>query len=151
MAIYLAQHGVALSKNEDPEQGLSLEGISDVKRIAAVAEGYQVNISGIHHSGKKRALQTANIIADHLKPEKGVLKQSGLSPLDDVISFAHSIENDNTLYVGHLPFMKKLVSWLVTDSTDKPIFRFQNGGIICLDLEKPNNWIIKWTLMPNIG
>ncbi len=152
MAIYLVQHGIALSKNKDPEKGLSPEGISDVQRIATVAEGYQVEVSNILHSGKKRALHTANIFAEHLTPEKGVVEHSGLNPLDDVASFADDIKDDNTLYVGHLPFMEKLVSWLVTGSTDRPVFKFQNGGIVCLDFEQEsNNWVIKWTLMPNVG
>ncbi|MBU3914880.1 phosphohistidine phosphatase SixA [bacterium] len=152
MAIYLVQHGAALSKDKDPEKGLSPEGISNVKRIAGVAEGYKVKVSVINHSGKKRALQTANIFADHLTPERKTVEHSGLNPLDDVVCFANSIRNDNTMYVGHLPFMEKLVSWLITGSINRPVFKFQNGGIVCMDLEQEtNNWIIKWTLMPNIG
>ncbi len=152
MALYLVQHGLALSKDKDLEQGLSPEGISDVNRIATVAKGYQVKISNIHHSGKKRALQTASIFAEYLTPEREIAEHRGLSPLGDVANFANDIENNNTMYVGHLPFMEKLVSWLITGSTDKPVFKFQNGGIVCLDLEQEsNNWVIKWTLMPNVG
>ncbi len=40
MAIYLVQHGKSLSKDIDPEKGLSEEGISEVQRIAEVAAGY---------------------------------------------------------------------------------------------------------------
>jgi phosphohistidine phosphatase len=49
-----------------------------------------------------------------------------------------------------LPFMEKLTSYLVTGSPDRPpVLRFQNGGIVCLDLDKEtNSWFIKWTLFP---
>jgi phosphohistidine phosphatase len=51
-----------------------------------------------------------------------------------------------------LPFMEKLTSYLVVGSDEYPIFKFQNGGIVCLDKEPDSKrWIIKWTLMPNIG
>ena len=53
------------------------------------------------------------------------------------------------MLVGHLPFMEKLTSYLVTGNADKTVFKFQNGGIVCLeeDVEK-NCRFIKWTLMP---
>ena len=68
MAVFLVQHGKSLSKELDPEQGLSPEGISDVERIADVARGYGVHVASISHSGKKRALQTAEIFYSALKP-----------------------------------------------------------------------------------
>jgi phosphohistidine phosphatase len=56
------------------------------------------------------------------------------------------------MLVGHLPFLEKLTSYLVIGSDEKPIFKFQNGGIMCLHKESDSQtWIIKWTLMPNIG
>lgn len=32
------------------------------------------------------------------------------------------------------------------------LFKFQNGGIVCLEKDPSRDgWIIKWTLMPHIG
>jgi len=40
----------------------------------------------------------------------------------------------------------------VVGSNEKAIFKFQNGGIVCLDKESDSqSWIIKWALMPDIG
>ena len=72
MSIFLVQHGKSLSKGQDPEQGLSPQGVEDVKRIAAVAQGYGVQVGSILHSGKKRAHETAEIFAAALKPAGGV-------------------------------------------------------------------------------
>jgi phosphohistidine phosphatase len=56
------------------------------------------------------------------------------------------------MLVGHLPFMEKLTSYLVTGNADKTVFKFQNGGIVCLEEDvAKNSWFIKWTLMPHIG
>ena len=152
MALYLVQHGKSLQKNVDPDQGLSDDGIAETKRIADVAHGYHVKVSLIRHSGKKRARQTAEILAEALNPAGGVAEASGLKPLDDVAAFAASIDAAaDTMLVGHLPFMERIASFLVTGSAEKSIFRFQNSGIVCLKKEpEPGSWIIAWTLMPNI-
>ncbi|HKK90181.1 MAG TPA: phosphohistidine phosphatase SixA [Desulfobacteraceae bacterium] len=151
MALYLVQHGKSLPKTEDPEKGLSPSGKEETVRIATVAEGYAVPVFRIKHSGKKRAGETAAIFADHLKPVQGVDEAVGIMPMDDPAAFAAALDPlDNAMVVGHLPFMERLVSLLVTGSTEKKIFKFQNSGIICLERED-GQWFIKWTLMPKIG
>ena len=152
MALYLVQHGKSLPKNIDPDQGLSKEGIDETNRIADAARGYQINVSAILHSIKKRARQTSELFAEKLKPEAGIEEKSGLKPMDDVTALAKTINGrDNTMFVGHLPFMEKLTSLLITGSIDLTVFKFQNSGIVCLD-QNPDtgSWVIKWTLIPNI-
>ncbi|MBW1842412.1 MAG: phosphohistidine phosphatase SixA, partial [Deltaproteobacteria bacterium] len=129
MALFLVQHGKSLPKDVDPDQGLSQEGISEVERIADVAKGYGIGVSRIEHSGKIRARKTAEIYAAALEPEGGVHERSGLKPLDDVVAFSDTVESeDNLMLVGHLPFMSRLTSYLITGSADTPVFKFQNGG-----------------------
>ena len=152
MAIYLVQHGRCLSKKEDPQKGLSAEGVSDVNRIAQVAAGYGVKVNRIVHSGKKRAFQTAEILAEILQPEQGIAASDGIGPLDDVADFASTLDlASNCLVVGHLPHLEKLAAYLVTGQEKDPIFQLQNGGILCLgyyaDTEKV---VIKWALMPQV-
>ena len=153
MALFLVQHGKSLSKEIDPTRGLTEEGIRDVKMIAGIARGYSVKPKCIKHSGKKRAFQTAEILGEILVPDKGVLEINGINPMDDVISVAEEvISNDHVMLVGHLPFMEKMTSYLVAGVEDITVFKFQNGGIVCLDqLPLPYGWLIKWALMPNIS
>ena len=152
MALYLVQHGKSLPKDIDPKQGLSEEGIADVGRIASVAKGYGIRPRRVLHSGKQRALQTARIFAAALASADRVEEKNGLKPMDDVASFAQNLSVSNDLMlVGHLPFMEKMTSYLITGSTDTLVFKFQNGGIVCLDNDADNStWFIKWALMPNI-
>ncbi len=153
MALLLVQHGKSLSKDIDPGKGLSEAGVADARRIAGVAGAYNVRVSCIRHSGKKRARQTAEIFASDLVPERGVEESSGMGPLDDVKAFAATLDsNDDLMLVGHLPFMERLTSYLITGSSEKTVFKFQNGGIVCLDTDPDtDSWVIKWTLMPTIG
>ena len=152
MALYLVQHGKSLPKDIDPDQGISETGRAEVERIAGVAANYGIKIAGIAHSGKKRALQTAAIFAAAFDLKDKVVERCGLKPLDDVVRLSSELRSqDGLMLVGHLPFMEKLTSYLVTGNADKTVFKFQNGGIVCLeeDVEK-NSWFIKWTLMPHI-
>ena len=74
----------------------------------AVRAGLQVK--EIRHSHKKRAQQTAEIFAKHLKCEAKPI--DGISPNDDAEAFAESVE-DGVLFVSHLPFLSYAVSTLV--------------------------------------
>jgi phosphohistidine phosphatase len=153
MALYLVQHGKSFSKEQDPEQGLSPEGFADVRRIAGVAATYGVRPAAINHSGRKRAQQTAEIFAEALLGEKGNTGPiSGIGPMDDVTVVANTLKtSDNLMIVGHLPFMERLAGFLITETAERLVFKFQNGGIVCLD-KSPDakSWFIKWALMPNI-
>lgn len=153
MTLLLVQHGKSLPKDKDPQKGLAAEGIAETKRIAEAAKGYKVSVASITHSGKTRARQTAEIFASALKPEGGVQAQSGLNPLDDVEAFAGGIDStENRMFVGHLPFMEKLTAYLITGSSEKPVLKFQNSGIVCLDIDPDSQcWVIRWTLMPHIA
>lgn len=154
MALYLVQHGKNLPREQDPDKGLSPVGAQESEQIAQVAARYNVHVKRIVHSGKKRALQTAEILARQLNPAEGVHARDGLGPLDDVHSYARGIEShDDHMIVGHLPFLSKLTSLLVVRDADTPIFRFQNSGILCLDRQGPDSreWIILWSLTPQIG
>ncbi len=152
MALYLIQHGKSLPKDQDPDQGLSEEGIAETERIANLAKDYGVTVSQIRHSVKTRARQTAEIFARALKPQNDIQEVSGIKPMDDVAASAAKIYPDeNVMLVGHLPFMERITSYLITGSIEQPIFKFQNSGIVCLDKDPATkSWVVKWTLMPNI-
>lgn len=153
MAIYLVQHGKCLSKAQDPQKGLSAQGIEDVRRIAQVAAGYGIGVSEIRHSGKQRAFQTAQIMGEILAPKKGVHSDQGLNPMDDVKTYSQTLDiSSDCMIVGHLPFLEKLAAYLVTDQQERPIFQLQNGGILCLGhYQDSDQVVILWAIMPNIG
>lgn len=153
MALYLVQHGKSFSKEQNPEQSLTEEGIAQIKLIGQVARGYNVNVDIIRHSGKKRARQTAEIFSEALQKKTNIEEIQGIKPMDNAKQLACQLKNnENAMYVSHLPFLGKLLSYLITGSLDYSVFRIQNGGIICLDQRQGSKaWEIKWALMPSIG
>jgi phosphohistidine phosphatase len=151
MAIFLAQHGLSLPKDQDPQKGLSEKGHADTVRMAEVVKAYKIPVSKIVHSGKKRAEQTAVIFNETLGVKNPCERIEGINPLDDVTVFAGRIDpQSNEMVVGHLPFMERLVSHLTTGTLDLRVYKFQNSGIVCLENEE-DNWFIKWALNPNMS
>ena len=153
MALYLVQHGKSLPKDQDPDQGLSEEGAAETELIARTAVDKGVTVSQIRHSVKTRARQTAEIFARALNPKQGIQEIGGLKPMDDVAQAAADLgPAESTMLVGHLPFMERMTAFLITGSIDKPILKFQNSGIVCLDKDPDTQaWVILWTLLPKIG
>ena len=153
MALYLVQHGKSLPKDQDPDQGLSEKGKAETELIANKAKERGITVFQIKHSVKTRARQTAEIFARSFNPEQGIQEISGIKPMDDVAEAAAGLNPaENTMLVGHLPFMERMTAYLVTGSIDKPIFKFQNSGIVCLDKDPETQaWVILWALLPKIG
>jgi phosphohistidine phosphatase len=156
MALFLVQHGISASKDVDSEKELTSQGRVETERIAKVATGYGIKVGRIVHSGKKRAEQTASIYHHALSLKSPLEVVAGINPLDDVQSFATTINPGlNLMVVGHMPFMQRLVSYLTTGSETIQVNQFQNSGTVCLSAnEKPDgefNWFMKWTLNPNIS
>ncbi|MBW2438823.1 MAG: phosphohistidine phosphatase SixA [Deltaproteobacteria bacterium] len=153
MALYLVQHGKSLPKDQDPDQGLSEEGKAETEMIAKTAKEKGVTVSQIRHSVKTRARQTAEILAQALAPNQGVQEISGIKPMDNVAEAAANLDpSENVMLIGHLPFMERMTAFLVTGSIDKPIFKFQNSGIVCLDKDPDTQaWVILWVLLPKIA
>lgn len=153
MPIYFSQHGRSASKDVDPERGLTPEGRAEVADVADVLSRSGVRVDAVMHSGKARAAQTAELLAAAVHPRGATEAVEGIAPLDDVAAFAVSIPVDrHVLYVGHLPFMERIVSHLVAGDAELPVLRFRNGCVVRLDRDAGSGrWVIAWTVYPNIG
>ena len=152
MFLYLIQHGEAVSKDEDPERPLSSTGVEDVNRVAAYAAancGIEVG-AGIFHSGKLRARQTAEIVASVLNLP-GPEQADGLKPMDDPTIWqsrlAESLQDQ--VLVGHLPYMSRLVSLLLTGDPGENIVQFKMGGVVALKRAE-GLWSLQWQIVPDI-
>lgn len=148
MAIYLVQHGLCLSKDVDPKKSLSEKGREEVALLSAYLERLGITVSGVCHSGKTRAKQTAQIFADRIG-DGNLRELSGMKPLDDVEAFAAIEIEDDMMYVGHLPHMEKLVSFLTTGDESCGVVKFTNGGVVCVEKDAAG-WRIRWCLTPSL-
>ena len=150
MHLYLVQHADALAEDIDPSRPLSERGRTDAERIAALVGGHLRGLSRILHSGKTRARQTAEILAREIGGA-AIEQAHGLNPLDDPEAFAHHIDasDDDVMLVGHLPFMGRLVSRLLTRDAEAGVVAFQPGTVLCLEGDD-GTWRLAWMVRPEL-
>jgi phosphohistidine phosphatase len=151
MTLYLIQHAEANPEEKDPSRGLSEKGLSDIKKTAQHASRLSLKVDQIFHSGKKRALQTAQILSENLNPKEGLSESDGLAPMDDPKIWAErlpSIEKDIML-VGHLPHLARLAALLLSGDENKKIINFKMAGIVCLKRNEDKSWSLEWMLTPD--
>ena len=146
--MYFVQHGVALAKEIDPDRPLSADGRKEVECISAHLRKMGVAVRYIYHSGKTRAKETAQVFADQIG-DGSVHERSGMAPTDSAEAFASLLEADNAMYVGHLPHMEKLVSYLTTGDEDRSVVKFANGAVVCVEKDV-TRFHIEWYLRPSM-
>jgi len=153
MKLYLVQHAEAKKKDEDPQRPLSEKGWTDIKKVAAfAAEQANIKVSNIMHSGKTRARQTAEAMADYLTPPEGIRKEEGLEPLADPLVWAGRLTNieADIMLVGHLPHLSKLAAFLLCQDTNKEVIQFRMGTIVCLGRDESGIWSLHWMVTPQL-
>lgn len=152
MKLYLLQHGEAWTKDVDPERPLSEVGQSDIDRLGNFLQRAGITVERVIHSGKLRAQQTAErlavIMASGLE-----LESSGLiNPNDSPRAFDWQSESwdRDTMIVGHLPFMTRLVSHLLVGDENRLITAYVPGTMVCLEHGEDSQWRINWMMRPEL-
>jgi phosphohistidine phosphatase len=152
MKLYLVQHGQAVTRDEDPERPLSEQGTQEVTAMAALISAAGVKVARVWHSGKRRAEQTAEILAQAVLPGGDIERIKGINPTDPVDEFSSDADvwEEDTLVVGHLPFMSRLVSQLTIGDTDHGLVQYYPGSIVCLERMEAERWEIVWMVRPDV-
>lgn len=152
MKLYLVQHAKAASKDIDPDRSLTEEGISELKKVASFIKPLNLSVDCLWHSGKKRAQQTARLLAEDITINEEHTAHDGLAPNDDVKVIENQImsKKQDIMIVGHLPFLPKLASLLLTGSDSSETVAFKNAGIVCLNYSDDNQWQLDCIIIPDI-
>ncbi|RLC93102.1 MAG: phosphohistidine phosphatase SixA [Chloroflexi bacterium] len=151
MEVYLVQHGEAKSEAEDPGRPLTDKGRSDVELVATRVGCLGLEVTRILHSGRLRARQTAELIADQVMPPCGVAEQEGLGPSDSPEKAKQLVleAQEPLMIVGHLPHLSRLASSLVVGDPTKEVVGFTMGGVVCLR-SVDGGWVVAWALVPGL-
>lgn len=153
MKLYLQQHAEACAKEVDPERPLSDKGRQDVSRLADFLGRSGVRVARVVHSGKLRAAQTAQRMAESIASGVELETSQQLAPNDDPRAFRlpdADVDLD-MLVVGHLPYMAKLVSYLLINEENQPLITFQPGAIVCLARDADEHWQLCWMITPELA
>jgi phosphohistidine phosphatase len=133
---------------EDPERSLTPRGEEETRKISDAAKRLSIHPAKIYHSGKKRAEQTAGIIAAALDLPAHV--GQGINPNDDIGPWVERIsaEAEDLMIVGHLPFLEKLASFLVSGNEGAKSVLFRYSAIVCLEKKEAGRWAVNRVLRP---
>ena len=153
MKLYCVRHGEAESSDINPERPLTEKGREDVEHVARFMGESGLHLDCILHSPKKRTVETATIFSQYLEAEQVIQCEPLLDEQCDIAPLVDQIAtwSQDTMLVGHLPFMYQLVSALVIGRPDYyPIVNYPPGTVICLDRYQHERWIISWLLNPGL-
>lgn len=152
MRLYLVRHGEARPSEEDPAKRLSAKGLADVSKVAAFLRPRGLAVEAIWHSGKTRAAETADILADAVKSRQGALRWPGLEPNDPIAPILNDLQRaeGDLMIVGHLPFLGRLASKLVAGDEAALRLSLRTATILCLERNPQRGWCLAWMLSPEV-
>jgi len=152
MKLYVMQHGQACSKEQNPQRPLTERGSADVVAMGTILQRAGVSCNRVIHSGKYRAQQTAELVVQALALDVPLESSDIINPNDDPQAFAWQSDSwdQDTMVVGHLPFLAKLVSHLLLGNETACFAEFTPGTIVCLEKRQTQGWQLDWMIRPDL-
>jgi phosphohistidine phosphatase len=152
MKLYLVQHARAVTEQQDPQRQLTEEGRRELQKVTEFIKPLRLSVDYLWHSEKKRAIQTAELLAEAVEIKKSKTVREGLGPNDDVASLKNELTaaTGDIMIVGHLPFLNKLASLLLAERESADAVAFKNAGIVALSRSEENKWQLEWMITPEI-
>jgi phosphohistidine phosphatase len=149
--LYVVRHGEAKAESEDPARPLSDAGREAVQRMARWAAIAGMPVRVIEHSGKLRAAQTAELLAERLQPSEGVHAVQGLRAHDSEAALASHLEGGPAarMLVGHLPQLERLIALLTVGAPDAALVRLDPAALAIL-AETADGWVLLAVLQPEL-
>lgn len=138
MRLYLMQHALAYSSEEDSARELNPDGVKQAKRSAIGIKRLGLEFDLIMTSPKRRAQQTAALVAEAVRyPYSDIMTTEALLPDRTPDGLLELLQKESTesriLVVGHLPHLARLAEAL-TNGGD---LVFENAGLTCLEMSGP--------------
>ncbi|MEW5916668.1 MAG: phosphohistidine phosphatase SixA [Gemmatimonadota bacterium] len=161
MHLLVIRHAIAEDRDEfaesgrdDSERPLTRVGRRRMRRNARGLRRVAPPIDTIASSPYVRAFDTAQIVVETLGLESEIEVIDALTPeqpSDALLPWLLSQPQDSTAaVVGHEPHVGRLVTWLMTGSTESHVV-FKKGGVCLLDLgvrPSAGGALMHWLLTP---
>lgn len=140
MKLYLMQHALAYPAEEKLERPLNPTGINQAKAAAKGVRRLGLSFDLIITSPKRRAQQTAALIAERIRyPYSDILSSEAMlpsSPPQELLDLLQKEATDShILIVGHMPHLASLANTLMQGGE----LLFENAGLTCFDFSGPKS------------
>ena len=133
MELILVRHAIAapaLPGEDDASRALTPKGIRRFRRCVRGLGRLGVGIDLLLHSPKRRAVETADLLADLLEGESRVTSLLAAPPSMDLLDLCTA---PRVALVGHEPWLGELACWLLTGVMDAASrFAMRKGGVAML-------------------
>lgn len=155
MKVYLVHHALNLSKEEDPERGLSEPGRAQADRIGTRLKDAGAAPGRILHSDKKWTRETAERVASVLGlADKTAQAEYPIATGDPVEAFVAEIKSSDgdIMMAGHFDYLTRTASQLLCGDEKIQIVEFKpgNGTVFCLD-GSGDDWTVTFGWRPEHG
>ncbi len=160
MNLYLLRHGIAVEPGtpgcaRDADRPLTPEGKDKLRKIAAAIKCMELEFDRVLSSPYLRARQTAEIIAESLKPFRKLELSDSLAPDGSsrkLIELLKSLKPppQSVLLVGHEPYLSGLVSLLISAHGSAYVL-MKKGGLASLRVSSLHHGhcaVLEWLLTP---
>lgn len=159
MQLYLIRHGLAVDVGEegvvtDEDRFLSVEGRRKTTEVATALREIGCVVDELLSSPLKRALQTAEILAEELRIPRSVQLadplRPGVAPAAQLDWLKSQSLVGPIMLVGHMPDLADLASYLLTGHTDANLC-LKKAGVACLSFEDglaPEAACLEWLMQP---
>ncbi len=135
MELYILRHGIAVDRGtsgykKDADRPLTEDGEEKMHQIAEAMLAMELRFDLILSSPLVRAEQTAQIVAGELDQE--VTFTEFLAPNANALELIREINDEKpqrVLLVGHEPDLSRLISLLITGSSDAASIELKKGGL----------------------
>lgn len=147
MELYLMQHALAYPAEEEAERPLSPVGIDQAKAAARGIKRLGLVFDLIVTSPKRRAQQTAALIAEGVRyPYSDIMTTETVLPDQLPQRLLDLLQKEPTgsrvLVVGHMPHLAKLATTLLQGGT----LLIENAGLTCFTLSGSNPAMLEFHL-----
>lgn len=149
--LHIVRHAHASSAETDHDRPVSPKGDRQLSRLCQALHGKSlIAPSEIWHSDLKRAIETAQRLAEGLELTAPLKTVDGLRPYDDPAVAAGIIDSATAdlMIVGHEPNLSSLAAQLITGMQTLECVVFQKASILCLRRLKVGSqatpWQIEW-------
>ena len=153
MKLYLVQHAEALVEDVDETRPLSDKGVQDAKAMAAFLRAGGLRVDEIVHSGKMRAAQTAELLAEGVWTGNAPTKLDGLKPNDSTDHLCNTVmaAGGDLMVVGHMPFVARAAARCLMGADNAGLIKFEPGSVLCLERQEEGgeyHWSLEWFVKP---
>jgi len=156
MILYFLRHGLAYERGEwlgdDSLRPLTEKGLERMRQEAQVLANLDLELDAILTSPFTRALQTAQIVADHLKLTDRLVEDNRLTPgfgLDELTEILTVFpQAQGLMLVGHEPDFSETISALIGGGE----IVCKKGGLARVDLQNITTLAgqLEWLIPPGI-